>query len=290
MRAAELGSFAAAARQLELSPAAVGQAVARLETSFEAKLFQRTTRRMSLTAEGRELFERSSRLVAELEALPRVFDEVRGVVRGPLRVSAPLRMAREHVLPLVARFMTRHPDIEVTLDASDVVRDFVADRIDVAFRIGRPLGGSYVARRLLRLAAVTAASPGYLRRHGTPRHPRELEAHTTVGYRHADSGLLEPLRFRVGGKDVRMLPRQSLTANDVETAVRGATLDLGIVQPPAYYARAELEAGTLVRVLSRHTPAPWTLYLCYGSSRHLAPRIRAFVDFVVSEVGEAGFA
>lgn len=171
--------------------------------------------------------------------------------------------------------------MEVSLDCSDVVRDFVGDPIDVGFRILRPSDSSMVARRIARLPAVCVASPDYLRRHGTPTRPSDLSRHACIAYRHPGSGAIEPMRFRVGGRDQSATPRPSLVVNDVETGCRAATLGLGlgIAQPPAYYVQQELTSGELIPILDRHAPPPWTLYLCYPGAKQLPHRVRAFIDF-----------
>lgn len=286
-RAADLGSFAAAARQLDMSPAAVGQAVQRLERAFGVKLLNRTTRRMNLTPDGRLLRERCSGLLAELDAVARAFDESRGLVAGPLRVSAPAGLARRYVLPLVARFVAEHPGVEVSLDCSDAVRDFADDPVDVAFRILRPTDSSVIARRLARLDAVTVASPEYLRRHGTPAHPREIADRPCVLYRHPATGVLAPLVFRVRGREVAFTPPAVLTLNDVDTACEAVALGLGVGQPPAHYVAPLLASGRVVQILSRFVTAPWTLYLCYASARHVPQRVRAFVRFVQAHAAAA---
>ncbi len=272
-----------------MSPAAVGQAVARLETGFGVKLLQRTTRKMSLTAEGKLLLERSRAVVSELDEIEHVFDESRGAVSGTLRISAPAGLARRYVLPLVAKFREDHPAVEISIDCSDAVRDFAGDPVDVAFRILRPSDSSVIARRLSRLHAVTVASPDYLRRHGTPKHPRDLERHACIAYRHPTTGVVAPLIFRVGGREVAIAPKPVLTMNDIDAACTGAVLGVGIGQPPAYYVASYLASGRLVHVLQRYDTTPWTLYLCYPSSKHLPQRVRAFVDFAHAHFGKAPY-
>jgi DNA-binding transcriptional LysR family regulator len=289
VRSAEFGSFAAAARHLDVSAAAVGQTVRRLEEAFGVKLFSRTTRKTTLTPEGRRLFERSRALIGELDEIARVFEESRGVVAGPLRISAPLGFGRRHVMPLVARFITTHPAVEVTLDTSDTVRDFADDQVDVAFRILRPVDSAVVARRIARLHAVTLASPEYLRRHGAPRHPRELAGHACVVYRHPATGVLAPLSFRVRGRDLTVTPRASVVVNDVDTACVAAVLGLGLVQPPSDYAAPYVREGKLRSVLDRFRTAPFTLYLCYAGARRLPLRVRTFVEFARNELAKERF-
>ena len=284
MTSAELGSFAAAARQLHMSPAAVGQAVARLEQTFGVKLLSRTTRRMGVTADGRALLARSAEVVRELSEIERLFEERRGLIAGPLRVSAPLGFARRHVVPILARFVAEHPGVEASLDCSDAIRDFVGDAIDVAFRILRPTDSTWIARRISQLPAVTLASPKYLREHGVPKHPRELARHVHIAYRYPVTSELAPLRFRVRGREISVSPRAALTVNDVETGCEAGVLGLGIVQPPAYYVADPLASGALVPILERYAPNPWTLYVCYPSAKHVPMRTRAFVNLARAEL------
>lgn len=289
LRAAELGSFAAAAKRLSISPAALGQTVKRLEDGFGVRLFNRTTRKMSLTPEGRLLYQRCRRPVAELDELAQIFDESRGAVTGPLRLSAPLGFGRRHVLPLVTRFMAKHPGVTATLDASDAVRDFVDDPVDIAFRIMRPTDSSMIARPVSRLQAVTVAAPSYLRQHGMPRQPRDIEAHSCVSYRHPATGVLAPWMFRVGSRDLVVEPEARLVVNDIETGCDAAAAGAGLVQPPGDYAAPYLASGRLVAVLGAFQATPWTIYLCYPAARRLPLRVRAFVEFARTELGRDRF-
>jgi len=289
LRAAELGSFAAAAKRLSISPAALGQTVKRLEDGFGVRLFNRTTRKMSLTPEGRLLYQRCRRPVAELDELARVFDDSLGIVAGPLRLSAPLGFGRRHVLPLVTRFMAKHPGVTVTLDASDAVRDFVDDPVDIAFRIMRPTDSSVIARPVSRLQAVTVAAASYLRRHGTPQQPRDIEAHSCISYRHPATGALAPWMFRAGSREFVIEPEARLVVNDIETGCDAAAAGAGLVQPPGDYVAPYLASGRLVTVLSAFQATPWTIYLCYPAARRLPLRMRTFVEFARAELGRDRF-
>lgn len=285
VRSAELGSFAAAARHLDMSPASVGQAVQRLEEGVGVKLLHRSTRRMMLTEDGRLLFERCRTLVNELATVGDVLEEARGVVSGPLRISAPSGLARTHVLPLIAKFVEVHPRVEVTLDATDTMRDVAAGDVDVALRILRPADSAVVTRRLGRIAAVTVASPAYLERHGEPRHPRELASRRCVLYRHGATGVLSPLAFRARGRELTVAPPPVLVVNDVDAGIDAAVLGMGIAQPPDPYVKAHLADGRLVRILDRFTAYPWTLYLCRPGGARVPGRVRAFIELVQAELG-----
>jgi DNA-binding transcriptional LysR family regulator len=290
VRAAELGSFAAAAQHLDMSSAAVGQAVQRLERHYGVRLLHRTTRRMTLTHDGRALATRCRSLLDELDEIGRAFDESRRQVAGPLRISAPVGFGRRHVLPLVAQFMAAHPQAQVTLDLTDAMRDFSREPVDVAFRVLRPTDSSIIARPISRLQAVTVASREYLRRHGTPAHPRDIEEHACLAYRHPTTGNLAPFVFRVGGRDVAWAPRPAMIVNDVEAGCEAAALGLGIAQPPSDYAAPFLLARRLVPILSRFRATPWTLYVCYPDAKHVPFRVRAFVEFARLQLGRDRFA
>lgn len=289
MRAAELGSFAAAAKRLDVSAASLGQAVKRLEDGFGVRLLNRTTRKMSLTPEGRLLYDRCRGPLAALEDVAGIFDESRGIVAGPLRLSAPLGFGRRHVMPLIARFMEDHPAVSVTLDASDVVRDFVDDPVDIAFRILRPRDSAIIARPISRLQAVTVASPDYLRRSGMPRRPGDIDDHACISYRHPATGELAPWSFRVGGRDTILMPSSRFLANDVEACCEAAALGIGLAQPPSNYAAPYLESGRLVSLLDRFRTTPWTIYLCFAGRRKLPLRVRAFIEFARRELGRERF-
>ena len=278
-RTVEHGSFAAAARTMNQSPAALGQNVARLEHFLGVRLLNRTTRTMSLTPEGRILIERARGPLGEIEEISRIFEERRGKVAGPLRVSAPVGVARHQLVPLIARFAALHPGVQIELDASDEVRDFAEGATDVSLRILRPQDSSVIARPITTLQALTLASPDYLKSAGVPTEPRELMQHRCIGYRYSGSGRIADLHFRIGGKDVALAFQPTLIVNDVEAACELAASGLGIVQPPSNYAAYYLKNRHLVQVLSRFAATPWRVYICYPNRSRLPLRVRAFIEF-----------
>jgi len=280
IRTVEHGSFAAAARSMGLSPAALGQSVRRLEDHLGVRLLTRTTRTMSLTAEGHMLVERARGPVRELDEIARIFEEARGEISGPLRVSAPAGVARHQLAGIVAEFCKRHPAVQLELDVSDELRDFATDAIDVGVRILRPKNSSIIARPIADLQAPTLASPGYLAVAGTPTEPSDLARHRCISYRYRPSGRIADLQFKIRGKLVSMPFRPALVVGDVDVACELAARDLGVVQPPSNYVRDHIESGRLVHILAKYTSTPWRLYLCYPSRNKLPMRVRAFIDFV----------
>ncbi|MEL6687400.1 MAG: LysR family transcriptional regulator [Pseudomonadota bacterium] len=278
---AETGSFAAAGRMLGLSAAAVGQNVRRLEDSYGVTLFTRTTRKMSLTPEGLLLLERARGPLRELDELDHILAESEGQASGTLRLTAPRFFAEEHLLPMVTEFCRLHPRVNIDIDSSDAVRDFVDDPVDVAFRIGTPEDSSMIARHLSDLSLLTVASPDWVAANGTLDHPDQVMDYDCIRYRFPSSGRMWMWRYQVDG-DVKFYdPPSRLTLNDPELLMKACISGLGLLQMDAMFAADHLAAGRLVTLLEGFGAANFELYLAYPQRRNLPFRTRAFVDFVM---------
>lgn len=290
MRTAELGSFAAAGRVLGISAAAVGQNVKRLEDDYGIKLFNRTTRKMSLTPEGSLLFQRAREPLQALDEIDHLFNESRGLVSGPLRITAPKRFATQTLVPMIAHFHDAHPKIEIDLDATDSVRDFVDDPVDVAFRIGAPDDSTMIARSLSRLPVYTLAAPDYLKRRGTPSHPQDLSEHECLQYRFPSSGEKWIWAFTIDGETKRVPTQGAMSFNDPEALLAAGRAGLGVFQMDGYYAGDDVRAGLLTPVMEAFAADLQSLYLCYPSRDNLPLRVRAFIDFVLDKVKKDCFS
>lgn len=284
MRSAELGSFAAAGRVLGISAAAVGQNVKRLEDDYGIKLFNRTTRKMSLTPEGSLLFQRARDPLRELDEIDHLFNESRGLVSGPLRITAPKRMAYNTVIPLIAEFMKAHPDVEIDIDASDNVRDFVTDPVDVAFRVGAPADSTMIARSISQLPVYTFAAPSYIEKHGEPKHPQDLANHDCIQYRFPGSGQKWLWAFDIGGEVKRIETTGSLSFNDPETIMAAGREGLGVFQMDGYYAGPDYKAGLIKLLMPEMVVDMQSLHLCYPSRDNMPLRVRAFIEFVMGRL------
>ncbi|WP_198120400.1 LysR family transcriptional regulator [Massilia rhizosphaerae] len=275
----DAGSMAAAARKLGRSPAAVTRILAQLETRAGARLFERSTRRLTPSETGLRLAEQARRLLADYDAA--LQPPGAGAPRGLLRITAPTAFGRRHVAPIVTRFLLRHPDIQVDLLLSDRNVDLIEEDIDAALRIGALSNMSLVARRLGEVGRVTVASPAYLDRRGTPRAPADLADHELIMSTAVRS--VAEWRFAGAGREhvVRYSPR--LRVNDVEAMLAAARDGFGIARALSYQVEPDLRAGLLRRLLVDYEPEPVPVHLVLRSSRHMAPRLRAFVDFAVEE-------
>ena len=278
----DTGSMAAAAHKLRRSASSVTRTLATLEERVGARLFERSTRRLTATGEGLGLADGARRLLADYDAAIR--EHGSNAPRGLLRVTAPMVFGRRHVAPVVTRFLMRYPAIQVDLVLADRNVDLIDNGIDVALRIGTLDNSGLVARQLGTVQRVTLASPGYLERRGEPHAPEELAGHELI-LGTAVRGLAE-WRYRVedGEQVVRFTPR--LQMNDVEGVLHAAREGFGIARALSYQAAPDLAAGTLRRVLSAYEAEAVPVQLVFPSARHMAPRVRAFVDFVVEEFAQ----
>lgn len=272
------GSFAAAARELGLSPSAVAKSVARLEQQLGLRVFVRSTRRITLTSEGHVLYARCSRIIDELEAIRSDAEGARGEPSGVLRLNVPVTYGKLVVVPALVRLAARYPKLEFDVGFSDQWVDLVRHGLDAVVRVGDLADSSLVARRIGGQGMVTCAARAYLRRKGTPRSPSELQSHSCLLFRLPSSGRPRPWLYRGGRSRRELVPRSRFLFNEGEAIVAAAAEGAGIAQVPDYMAAAHLQSGRLVEVLAPYRPPELPISLVYPSSRQAAPRVRALVE------------
>ncbi|MEO0427291.1 MAG: LysR family transcriptional regulator [Pseudomonadota bacterium] len=280
---AQAGGFAPAAKRLGISTSACSKAVSRLEEEIGAKLFNRTTRSVSLTVEGERFLDGARRLLDAAETLEEEFSDSIDNPRGRLVISAPAVFGRKLLTERVLSFMCQYEDIEVEMSFEDRQVDLAAEGIDVAIRIGNlGDGANLVARKLFDDQVHTCASPSYLKRHGEPRRVGDLVGHRAIHYRIRNTGRLFPFVFDVGGEAVYETLEPALVANSVDAILQAAEAGIGIAQLPHFLALDALREGRLIEILSdvRFDRFPYSIV--YLDRRLVAPRIRAFVDFLAS--------
>ncbi|KWB42730.1 LysR family transcriptional regulator [Burkholderia ubonensis] len=281
-RVAHLGSFTKAAEQMQLPRPTVSNAVQYLEKHLKIRLLQRTTRRVALTAEGATYYERCARLLADLDDAETLFEDAGASPRGVIRVDLPERFALDKVIPAIPSFHARYPDLRIVMSTTDRFVDLIADGIDCAVRVGVLSDTSLVARRIGELAQVNCASPAYLARHGTPRSPDDLPEHVAVGYFSSRTG--RELDWEYADMDtgemhaVKM--RSIVSVNSSQAYLACCVAGLGLIQAPRDGLDAPLADGTLVEVLPEWNAAPLPVSVVFPRGRHLAPRVRIFVDWL----------
>jgi DNA-binding transcriptional LysR family regulator len=277
------GSLAGAARRLRRSPPAVTRALATLEDRLGARLFERTTRRLSPTEAGRDLAPRARRLLNDYDAA--AIGVSAAPVRGLIRVTAPVQFGRRHVAPIVSSFLDRFPETQIELVLNDRNLDLIEEGLDLAVRIGPLSDSGLKVRRVGEVRRVLVASPAYLARRGTPKTPADLARHDTI-FGTARAGAPE---WRFGpsarGPVVRLSPR--LLVNEVEAQLIAVRAGRGIARVLSYQVAEDLAAGTLVRLLSSYEPAPLPVQLVTLSG-HRAPKVRAFLDHGAEALRQLG--
>lgn len=275
---AKRGGFAAAARELGSAPSTLAKAVARLEATLGLRLFHRTTRRVSLTADGERLFQRCQRVLAELEELQTEAAGARAAPSGILRIDMPIVFGRRVMLPLLAELVRRHPALSLDVRLSDGFADLVKDGIDVAIRVGELQDSGLAARRFASQQLLLVAAPAYLARQGTPRTLNELAAHRHVLFRMPGSGRDRPQQYGVNGRTVMLQPAAGMRFNDGAAMADAAQLGLGLAQLPDNMVDEPLAAGLLVELLPQHRPPAMPIHAVMPGNRMLPARVRVLLE------------
>lgn len=279
-RVVETKSFTRAADTLEMPRGRVTVIVQGLEAHLKTRLLQRTTRSLNLTADGAAYYERSVRVLADIDDLENSFLGNERTPRGKLRVDMPGALGRIAVMPALSDFNERYPEIDLMLGLGDKPLDLIQEGVDCVLRIGALQDSSLVARRVGMYQGITVASPEYLERAGTPQTLDELANHRAVNYYWSRTSRIAPLTFEVDGKAVEVRMRGAIAVNDFEAWTVGALKGLGIAQSARFLAQPYLESGALVEILSQWKPPPQPISAVYPHNRHLSATVRAFIDWI----------
>lgn len=275
------GSMSAAARELGLQPAIISKRIKRLEERLGTRLFQRTTRQISLTEAGEGFHERVVSALAGLEEAEAFASGRSGEVRGRLKISAPTSFGRMHIAPHLKALFDLHPELRVQLILTDNFQDIVAEGFDLAIRIAELDDSSLVARKLAPVSRVLCATPGYVAQHGQPATIGDLESHVCIpAHNHAHWHLLGP------DGAVTLKPEGPLASNSSEVVREAVLAGLGIALRSTWDIGPDLKAGRLVRILPDwHGSANVGLYAVYASRQFLPAKVRAFIDFLAGVYG-----
>jgi DNA-binding transcriptional LysR family regulator len=283
VRAVELGGFSAAARAYRMTPSAVSKLVSRLETRLGVRLINRSTRRFQLTPEGCAFYERSVRIIADIDEAERTAVATE-VPSGRLRVNANVPFGTHFLLPLAPGFLARYPSVSVDIVLTDEVVDLLAARADVAIRAGPLKSSRLVARKLGETRMVIVGASGYIERHGRPRIPRDLERHNRIGFGYVR--VEEGWPFIEDGRRIIIPPLGNAQASNGE-AVRGLALaGLGLARLAAFQVRDDIAAGRLLPLLEEYNPGDVeTVHAVFlGRKGELPARVRVFLDYLVQNV------
>ena len=274
-----MGSFSPAAREISTSKATVSKQVAALEDHLRVRLLHRTTRKLSLTDEGRVYVERARRILDDLEDAEDAVSPLSAEPRGRLRISAPHTFGAMHLSKALAAFIERYPLIHMDIEFSDRLVNLVDEGFDAVIRISRLQDSTLIARRIAPVTMTLCAAPSYWQEYGKPSHPNELRHHKGVIYSYLrtpgewlfkDAG--KPLAIKIGG---------NLTTNN-DVVIRSAAVQgVGIFYGPSFIVSQALSQGELETALENFYDDPLSVYAVYPSNKNLSPKVRAFVDFLV---------
>jgi DNA-binding transcriptional LysR family regulator len=278
----EAGSFADAAHAVGMSAVMVGRHIQSLEKTLNTKLIQRTTRRQSITTEGRLFYEEAK---LALEQVKYAFSRVEASNPEPsglLRITAPMGLGVSLVGPLVAEFMQLYPQIQVELILSNEVVDLYETSFDLAFRISELIGVNLLAKPLPPYRMVICASPAYLQKWQEPTSPEDLHRHRILTHTSWNNRFAWPLRN--GASEVPWPESAVLKSNDGQVLLQAAVAGEGILMQPDFLVAAALAKGELVRIMEDYVPPPKPVQMVYPRSRKSLPKLKAFVDFVVGRL------
>lgn len=283
VRAVELGSFSAAAEDLQLSSQLLGKQVKLLEQHLGLSLLNRTTRRQSLTDFGQAFYQRAKLILADMEAAENLAAVTRGTPSGRLRINAPVTFGIRTLSPRLLEYMVRYPQVSVDLTLSNELVDLVNDGYDVVFRIGELADSGLKAVPLTPYRLVLCAAPAYLARRPAIRTPEELSQHECLGFTFSDGRSSWTFDGPDGRIEVPITSR--LTINQGDPLLAAAVAGLGVVLQPQELVGDALRNGTLVQLLPQYQVPTSPMHMLYAPDRRLTPKLRSFLDFAIAAFG-----
>lgn len=278
-RVVDTKSFTMAAQLLDLPRTTITTTIQGLERSLGTRLLNRTTRRVSVTPDGAAYYERCVNILADVEDADSLFGDASGGPKGRLRIDVPPSIGRLILIPSLCEFHSRYPDVELAIGMGDRPVDMAREGVDCAIRVGHLQDSSMIARRIGTFQSVTCAAPSYLERHGLPHTLEDLAQHFAVNYFSSRTGQVIDWDFLIDGESVDVKMRGCISVNDGDAYLACGLKGFGLIQPPRFMAQPYLESGELIEVLPQLIPSPMPISAVYLQNRHLAPKVRAFVDW-----------
>lgn len=280
------GSFSAAARQLGATPSAISRSIARLERELNTRLMQRTTRKLRLSDSGAEVYKHAQDMMRSLAAAVEAAGKDSQQPAGKIRISAPRALGRLLIHPLIPEFLSQHPEVDLVFRLEDRYLDLIDEQLDIAFRITDEPPPGMMGRRLMRIEHVICATPEYLATHGHPAQPQDLKHHSCLTL--TEDPVDSRWRFTRDDKTIQVDIQGRYTANHTGVRMDAVLHNLGIGSLPLFIAAEALRSGQVVQVLPE-----WTfktnyygdVWMLYPRTRHLPPKLRAFVGFIAEKLG-----
>lgn len=283
-RIVDLGSFTAAAEDVNVPRATATYTVQQLEQRLGVRLLHRTTRHVSPTLDGQAYYERCRRVLAEVEGAESFLGEASANPKGKLRVDLQSTLAATFLFPHLGEFCRRYPGIDLEIGSGDSLVDLVREGVDCVVRGGEPRDSGLVARRVALVAQVTCASADYVAEHGKPRTLEQFRKHQAVNFLSSATGKHTPFEFTVAGKVQSVMLKGRVSVTSAQAYVACCLQGLGFIQVPRYHLAEPLRSGRLVEVLPKLAPPPFPISVMYAHHRSVTPRLRVFIDWVVERL------
>ncbi len=277
----ETRNFSETARSLGVSTSAVSAAVLRLEQKLSVRLLNRTTRRVSPTAEGLEFYQRCKQIIGDLEEAEINVSRSGRLPSGRLRIGMPSALGRMWVIPHLPDFTRAYPSVSLEIVIGDFLTASHRESLDAAIQVGELPSSRMIVRKLASVDYVVCGAPAYLAEHSRPQTPADLKEHVRLSYRRPRNGQIRQWRF-ARGRTIEQTPTSgAMVFNSGEALIAAANAGLGLIQVAEYYARPDLDAGTLVEVLADHKARAYDISVVFHQRNRIAPRLRVFVDFLI---------
>ena len=282
-RVVEAQSFSAAARRLDLCKSVVSKRITHLERTLGVQLLRRSTRAVTPTEAGREFYGRCAEILAAAEEAELAITQAQTEPRGTLRIACPVSFGTLHLSRALPRLLERCPALTIDVTLTNRVVNLIEEGYDVAISIMHDLVPGLVARKIACYRQSTCASPAYLERHGVPVHPKELGRHNCLVF--TGQGSRRAWRFQAAGSTLAVDVRGNACFNNLDAIRTAAVAGAGVALLPHYLVADDLAGRDLVAILEDHAPPAGAIHVVFPPSRHLAPKVRSFVDFLVDECG-----
>jgi LysR family transcriptional regulator for bpeEF and oprC len=276
----DAGGFTRAAENMQLPKASVSTLIQSLETALAVKLLHRTTRQVSITADGAAYYERCLRILADVREAEESLSRTRLSPSGRLRVDAPTGVAGDVIIPALPAFFERYPDIMLELGCGDRPVDLIEEGVDCAVRGGQLGDSTLIARRVGVVNFVTCAAPAYLDKYGRPRHPSELLRHRCINYFSSKTGKMYDWDFSRGGERIQQALPGHIALNNSNAYISAGLAGLGVMQMLNFAAQPYIDDGRLEPLLTDWTTDPLPVHVVYPQNRHLSAKVRVFVEWV----------
>jgi DNA-binding transcriptional LysR family regulator len=274
----EQKSFTSAATHFGMTKSVVSKHITRLEKNLGIQLLRRSTRKLSLTEAGQALYQRCAHIKTDLEEAEQAALNTHGIPTGTLRVNCTFSFGHLHLVPAIADFMARYPDIKVELFLGGHYDDLIENGLDLGIRTGKLADSNLIARRLTVRPMRVCASPDYLEKHGKPTTPADLYQHNCLLYLNSPTG--DEWHFDTPEEEVRIKIKTNFSSNSSQSLEAAAVAGIGIVLLPGYMMSKHVKKGKLISLLDEYCPANIGIHAVYPATRHLATKVRVFVDFL----------